>query len=345
MRRIFLLPILLFSFSLSAQIIILQDDMPNTGDTIRYSTSIDLGGINFEETGENHNWNFSSLLPLTQAVDTFTSVSETPLVYQVVFFLYSNLAKPLTSFDEIPGFEVSDPYEFYKKSSSEYKMVGYGITMNGIPIPNKFENADVIYHFPISYSTVDSSYSSYEFDIPTLGYLGGWKKRVNYCDGWGTLTTPFGTFQTLRLKSEIIQFDSIYIDSLGLGLPITRNFTEYKWLGNDFGLPLCKVMDDGLLTQIEYLDSARSLLVNVNNEVAVMNKISIFPNPAKERLYIKSDQKILSFTLFNSHGNHLMTNGVYANDFSFRLSDYSPGIYMIAIKTEDQIQYEKIIFE
>lgn len=334
------------SLNSNAQISIGQNDMPNEGDTIRYSTSLDIGSINYSETGSNYTWDFSELIPISQSVDTFVSVFDAPLIYQAVFFLSSNLAKPLQSFDEIPGFQVTDPYEFYKNSSSEYKLVGYGVTLNSIPIPNKFEEADVIYQFPLNYENVDSSYSSYEYDIPSLGYLGGWKKRVNYADGWGTLITPFGTFQTLRVRSEIVQFDSIYLDSLGMGLPLTRNYTEYKWLGNDFGLPLCKVTDDDLLPpQIEYLDSVRYLFVGQPELASFKHTVQVFPNPAKEKLYFNSGQEIIKVELYNNAGNFLLTKKINSFEGSMDISTFSPGIYILRIYSENRIEYEKIIIE
>ena len=54
-------------------------------------------------------------------------------------------------------------------------------------------------------------------------------------------------FAGLSMLSFMILY---YIDSLGFGFPVLRNFTEYKWLANDFGLPLCTVTDDGLLPMI-----------------------------------------------------------------------------------------------
>jgi len=334
------------SLNSNAQISIGQNDMPNEGDTIRYSSSVDIGTINYSETGSNFIWDFTDLIPISQSVDTFVSVFDAPFIYQAVFFLSSNLAKPLQSFDEIPGIQVTDPYEFYKNSSSEYKMVGYGVTLNSIPIPNKFEEADVIYQFPLNYENVDSSYSSYEFDIPTVGYLGGWKKRVNYADGWGTLITPFGTFQTLKVRSEIVQFDSIYLDSVGMGFPFTRNYFEYKWLGNNFGLPLCKVTDDNLLPpQIEYLDSVRILFVDQNEFAAIENAVNVFPNPTDEKLFFSSDEEILKVELYNNTGNYLQTKKINSFEGSMDISTFSPGIYILRIYSDNRIEYKKIIIE
>ncbi|RLD50374.1 MAG: hypothetical protein DRJ05_19705, partial [Bacteroidetes bacterium] len=220
---------------LSAQITIDNNDMPSSGDTIRTSTSIDVGLLDYVSSGPGYSWDFSSLVPLNQQVDTFVSVQETPLVYQAFFFMSSNLAQPIQNAESMPGFEVSDAFNYYKNSSSSYKMTGIALTMNNIPIPNKFDEDDYIFRFPLDFGNVDSSMSSYGMSVPGLGYMGGWKKRVNTCDGWGSLSTPYGNFQALRIASHIIQHDSIYIDSLGFGFPIHRDYMEYKWLGEGFG--------------------------------------------------------------------------------------------------------------
>lgn len=274
---------LLWLFS-SAQISITQNDMPEANDTIRLSSTVNLGSIDFAQTGPDHSWDFTNLVPLTQSVDTFVSVQQTPWVYQLVFFLSSNLARKLTEFNQFPGFQVTDVYEYYKNSSSDYRSVGYGVTMNGVPIPNKYNQPDKIYQFPEQYGNADSSTASYALDIPGLGYSGGWKKRVNNADGWGTLKTPFGEFQTLRIRSEIYQYDSIYIDSLGLGIPVYRETVEYKWLGNGFGLPLCKVTDDGILPTITYIDSVRNMFVGRSPEYSRPTSFTISPNPAKDHV-------------------------------------------------------------
>ena len=275
---------IMISYAGLSQITIDQNDMPQEGDTIRLSTSIDFGNINFEETGNNFEWDFSELTFLTQRVDTFISVSQTPWIYQLVFLLSANLASPGQDFDQLPGFEVSDYFNYYKNSSSQYKSVGFGVTMNSIPIPNKFDDPDVIFRFPMSVGDVDSSLSNYDLGLPGIGYYGGWKKRVNTVDGWGELTTPYGTFETIRIKSDIMQYDSLYIDSLGFGFPIERVFTEYKWLGKNFGLPLCTVVDDGLLPTIEYLDSARTLITGITPHDFPDTELTISPNPFDQQL-------------------------------------------------------------
>ena len=93
------------TLSVEAQIVINEDDMPDVGDTVRLSTTYDFTGYNFEETGPDFTWDFTTLQPIIQRVDTFVSVRETPLVYQLIFFLSANLAKKQAEFDQFPGFE------------------------------------------------------------------------------------------------------------------------------------------------------------------------------------------------------------------------------------------------
>jgi hypothetical protein len=348
-----LLFLLLAANSINAQIVIDQSDMPSAGDTIRQSASIDFGFLNYEETGNDFTWDFTGLMPFSQSVDTFVSVQETPWLYQLVFFTSSNLAQKLIEFDQFPGFQVTDAYNYFKNSSSDYRLVGNAVTLNGIPIPNKFQNPDIIYRFPLAIGNLDSSQSSYEISIPGLGYTGGWKKRVNLADGWGTLITPFGSFEVIRIKSEIIQYDSIYIDSLGFGLPVTREYTEYKWLGQDFGVPLCTVVDDGIIPTISYIDSVRDLMIAREDEIMDHKTTRIFPNPVRDEmvieLYLNSphDLQIEIYSLSGARSTELYHQ--YTNAGSFRKAFEVTGlglrkeVCLIVIKSGNTLICKKVM--
>lgn len=339
---LFLLPLFLFS-----QITINQGDMPSDGDTIRTSTSVDLGAINFEETGNNYNWDFSALIPFSQSVDTFVSVQETPWLYQLFFLTSANLAKELAEFDQFPGFELTDTYEYYKNSSSDYRLVGNAFTFTGIPFPNKFQSADIIYKFPLSVGNVDSSLSDYEIAIPGIGYAGGWKKRVNHVDGWGTLVTPFGSFPTIRVKSDITQVDSIYVDTLGIGYPFYRQYTEYKWLGDDFGLPLCTVTDDGILPTISYIDSVRSLFVGVSEVSLISRQVEVYPNPSNGEFWLRikdQPESPVTMSIFSMNGNMLLRKEVQPmTAINVNNHQIPAGVYILKIETGNQIYHKRII--
>lgn len=341
-----------FSIIVFGQITITNNDMPEAGDTIRQSTSVDVGLVNYEETGNDFTWDFSSLTPFSQNVDTFVTVGETPWLYQILFFTSANLAQPGMSFDQLPEFEVTDYYNYFKNSASDFRSVGFGITLAGIPIPNKFDEPDKIYQFPVQAGSVDSSYSVHSIGLPSLGYFGGWKKRVNYTDGWGTLTTPYGTFETLRIKSVVQQYDSLFLDSLGFGVPIYQEFVEYKWLGNGFGLPLCTVKDDGILQTITYIDSVRNLSVGVTDSW-LQADANIFPNPASKTFTVNLnlDKKMnVQISLFNIQGR--LEEKLYdalllpTNDkltFNIQHLNLKPGVYFLNISIDGTSSNRKLM--
>jgi hypothetical protein len=251
---------LMLTIALQAQITITRDDMPNIGDTLRVSTSPILFGQDPSLTGPGYTWDYSTLQPSNQIVERYVNPNTTPFLYQIVFNLnVANLASPIEAIDFIPDIDITDAYIFYKDNPTNYVRAGYAATVMGIPIPMKFDIPELLYTFPLTVGSLkDSSLSNYALDIPNLAYFSIERKRVNQVDGWGSLTTPLGTFDVLRVRSDFYERDSLYVDSLQTGFPIVRNYTEYQWLGNNQGIPLLSVTVEGPMTTVRYRDIAQN---------------------------------------------------------------------------------------
>lgn len=251
---------LMLSIALQAQITITSGDMPNIGDTLRVSTSAILFGQDPSLTGPGYIWDYSNLQPTAQTVERYVNPNTTPFLYQIVFNLnVANLASPIEAIDFIPDVEITDAYIFYKDNPTNYVRAGYAATIMGIPIPMKFDLPELLYTFPLTVASLkDSSLSNYSLEIPNFAYFSIERKRVNEVDGWGSLTTPFGTFDVLRVRSDFYERDSLYVDSLQTGFPIVRYYTEYQWLGNNQGIPLLSVTVEGLMTTVRYRDIAQN---------------------------------------------------------------------------------------
>lgn len=262
--------------SLSAQPVINKDDMPNIGEVKIYSLTYTTNGVDYSATGSNYSWDFSSLGRATQTTDTFASVSSTPLTYQLVFNLpfdpnKATIAQKEGNFNQIPGLTIEDVYLFYRETSARFVLLGAGLNIQGVPIPAKYNNPEQLYKFPLTVGTTDSSESTFATGIPDLGYFGTTRKRVNSIDGWGTLTTPFGTFQTIRVKSDVYSSDTVYIDSLQQGSVIERHITEYKWLGDNCGTPLLQITEGDIIPfQVMYQDQYHiPLWVEAGNDITI----------------------------------------------------------------------------
>ena len=242
----------------SAQIVIQQTDMPIPGDTFRVSMTSTIP-VDFTRTGQDTVWDFSMLEAMVQRVDTFVGATATPPEYWPVFtpILVTNLAAPRGNNDFFPGLPVSQYYIFYKNSSTAFTDVGFAFKVMGVPIPARYDVPDKQYQFPLGTTSSWASISSVSFGIPGMFYFHTYRARSSFVDGWGTLITPFGSYETLRVRSDLDQNDSIYIDSLGFGIGVERNITEYKWLAIQMGIPVLQINSDGLMVSATYQDSVR----------------------------------------------------------------------------------------
>jgi gliding motility-associated-like protein len=243
MKKIFLSLLLLLTAGLTqAQITIGQSDMPNTNDTIRISVRNSLSNFSSGATGANYFWDYSNLIPDSQRVVKFVSPLSTPYI----FFLSSSYGEKNFTPDAFPfsllGTPPTDVYNFYKETSTYFAMTGQGLTVSGAALPAIYFSNDILYRFPLNYLNVDSSNSGFAFPLPNIGFYAKKQFRKNTVDGWGTLKTPFGTFQTLRVKSELEIVDSIHIDTLGFGFNIPRQkIYEFKWLANGKDIPVLQI--------------------------------------------------------------------------------------------------------
>ena len=217
-----------------AQITIGLGDMPDAGDTVRYSTSFTTADMSV--TGPDHVWDFGSLVAAGEGADTMVTVASTPLLYQ--FFFNNGLFYPdyHATFAMrgptigVQGFTIDNVFDYYKSNSTGYRDVGFGATIDQLPSSVQRTPVDFVYRFPMAYGNVDSSASAFNISVPTLGYYGQSQIRRNEVDGWGTLYLPADTFQVLRVKSRIERNDTVHIDQLNLGFAIPEPETiEYKW--------------------------------------------------------------------------------------------------------------------
>lgn len=297
MKNFSVLLALIVCAPLSAQISLGPGDFPDAGDTVRRSTAA-LIGFDGADTGPNHVWDFSALVPLTEVADTCVTVSGTPLLYQLYF---NNPFDPDHDADLAvrgQGFvfggtlTVSDVYDYFKKNSDGLRNVGFGANINGLPASIQRDPVDWIHHFPMNHGDEDSSYSYYELEVPGVLFFGQQQMRHNYVDGWGTLYLPTDTFDVLRVKSVLARVDTIHVTTpfpVGFTLPEPET-VEYKWIttGMD-GAVLQVTATAGVAATAEFHYSPD----DISTGVAPLNASSInaYPNPATDIVYIRLPER------------------------------------------------------
>lgn len=290
MRSVALALTPLWGLSLCAQITIGPEDMPSAGDTMRYR-STQASAIDLTLTGADVVWDYAALVPGNEGADTAVSVGSTPAAYQ--FFFNNNVVFPQHRADYAVkgvgfGFQqvsFEDVYDYYKKSSTGFRNVGFGANINGIPASVRRVPVDFIHRFPMNFDDRDTSISAFAVDLPTLGYYGQDQVRINHVDGWGTIHLPGYSFEVLRVRSVLQQRDTLYVDQFGFGFGINRPQTvEYRWVAKGMDAPVLIVTTiGGNATSARFLHE--SILATVPGGKPAED-LRLWPNPAQNSVQL-----------------------------------------------------------
>ncbi len=274
-----------------------QADMPIVGDTLRLSQGL-TAGVSFQQTGPNQTWSYATLTPVRQRVAEFLN----PLSGGgLVAFTFgplggvnrASVATPTQlPIDSLPGgggFTLGDLRAYFRTQAASYKQVGFSAAIGGLAVPVTFAagRQDFIYRLPLTYgSAADSSDSYFEANVPGTVFLAQQQNRVNHVDGWGALTTPFGTFSTIRVRTRLDTYDSLVLTGqMPIALQLPTRY-EYKWLAPGQRVPLLTISTalvggQETVTGVEYRDIYRRITFPTGLPTATATAaVSLSPNPA-----------------------------------------------------------------
>jgi hypothetical protein len=338
--------------SVFGQITINQSDMPSQGDTIRVSYASNTANVNHTVTGPNVTWNFSALTPNAQQVLEFATPTALPFNFTATYGVLNPSPDSIPFIGAIP----SNFVDYYKNGSSGYRQVGSSFDyapLGNFSIPIIYSSSDYVYRFPMNYNNIDSSDASYSFQLPGLAYFGQERHRVNRVDGWGTLITPYGTFQTLRVRSVIDAVDTISFDTTGTGFTFPRpQVVEYKWLSQNGKIALLEVEaqvfnNTETVTNVIYRDSIRANVFQVGlaeNNVAG-NLTTLYPNPAQDELnliWTQPSQMQARIEIYDLYGRIILAEnagnlqqGTHSRKMNVAYLD--SGVYLVRVHSENGI--------
>ena len=271
--------ILFFYLNSFSQIVINSYDMPQNNNPYVFS-AVDPQGLSVDSfsTGEDYLWDFSSLEPSYQYVDTFKTINTAPSTHQLFFgaLAGSNSATSvlklngvLSGFGEFLNVEEYSILAYFSNNSTRYAQVGLGID----EIPLVLSEPDVLYRFPLSYDDSDTCVSSGQVPLTDITLD---QERVSHVDGWGTLITPLGTYEVLRVVSVLQRDITFSLDENEDPVESSTVHTEYVWLAKNEGPPVMRVIAmDGYAISVTYQDSLRSSNVIAFRDKTSAQKINI----------------------------------------------------------------------
>ena len=335
--------VLFFAVTLSlsksnAQITIGTSDMPQAGHIYNLTSPSAGATVDFSSTGANYTWDFSSLDSNTVTPDTFISNTQLPLIY-IVSFLTSNLAEHANGSGVNLGlsFAMTDVYNVYKNSGSSFKQSGFAGSLQGTQIPVIYNPADEIYQFPLNYNNSFVTNSAYTFQLPTIASFSQARVRTTTVDGWGKLILPGGLmYDVIRVKSDINDMDSIYVNAAGFGFNIPRATHEYKWIAAGKGVPMLQINTNEIGGNETVSSTRYQNLYQASNSVSNIstgeNNFIIYPNPASNQLTIDNGQVTMNkISIQDVLGKVVFTSKIIdpISKMNFDISALSPGVYFV----------------
>lgn len=338
---------LLFSgFSTSAQIILNQEDFPSANDQVTVSQALDLQ-IDYAATGSNYQWDFSNLNSLNQVTRVHSPATGLPLLinisygpfavtaYRASYFMpFTDL--PLNQFGNLLPIQIENVFQYTKKTAQRLTLLGYSAEISGQGIPIKSDTIETKYNFPLEYGDDYTSKGYTNLDL-SMFVDAQWvqsRKRHTVVDGWGQITTPYGTFDVLRVQHRIEETDSLSYEGTSFGLQIPVMY-EYEWIAKGEDAPILKVVTTELMgvetvITVEYKDNPPLGIDQIASE-----ELLVFPNPVTDELTInwKSGEKnVVIYDIDGSIVNQFSFDGI---THKINTSTLKAGMYFISINNTD----------
>ncbi len=330
----------------SAQPIIDGASFTQSGTQLEYLNASPLweAPANITDPGESLEWDISNFNAIDTLVENYFAVSSLNFLYQSAFNGQQNPAtlsdhfSPFTDFDlldevdfELPV-EPENPRRFWRNDETGYYEVGVAFELQSFPLITPFESVDRVWPFPLEYDVIDTSIFNFLISVPFVGAYGQDGFRYNHADAWGTLITPNGTYDALRVRTELLITDTVAIADLELATsferPLQVNFT---WFCPDMPGPLFRMsFVGGQMITAQLLDDPMPTSTTASS--APDGSMQLFPNPSQgaSRLILPSSAPLGgSLHIYDVQGRKLVDRILAERESVIDLSALASGMYTL----------------
>ena len=331
-----------------AQITVTQSDVAGAGNVMQqaHDTEKDTmpGSINPGPSGANQTWIFSTLLSSTVDTLTFTNPASLPNGSN---FPSANLAIVNST----------DGSEIYLENISSGLFVdgAYSDPFGLGAMTLTFNPREQLAKFTTSYTTAFQDTSMAQGDFPFTLFRGVDSARFKHIvykdvltDGWGNITTPLGTYNSLRNRGKVITIDSAWLHNINppgwfpAPPPYDASFDtawHFSWWANGIGFPLLE-FDSTAGDTIRNISWIKTLPYASISETASLSGVSVYPNPSTGKFSIESKGEI---SVYNCIGEKVFMKTSASGKTELDLSSQNSGIYFLHISNEKGTATRKII--
>ena len=319
MKKLYIsLLFLSFAIGSKAQTINAGNHTPLNGEMFTVKPCDPLS-VSVGPNGASVNWNFNSLLTLTNAVISYTSATGS-------YSLWPSASVAVSS--------ATNDMALYSGSATELKYWGGNLVLGGAPALLQFSNPAYFMLYPTTLNT--GTVSNIAGTVTALGNNGNF---IGTCTSTA-LATGSMSLPSATLTDVIRVNQSIAINFTISGFPgtATRNLYDFYSKSNS-KYPILTIdqstITSGLGTSTQNAVYVQTPYIpagvkEVNAEVTT--KIHVFPNPTSEILHIICEgitaKEVFIYDVTGKQiEDHLMNNGT----FNLNTSNYSNGLYIYKI--------------
>lgn len=351
--RLFASPFLAITFGFLstcsfAQITLLSTDMTSIGDQItRYTDTIPTYGPG--AAGAGVTWDFSGAINDTTATTNVVTVASTGFASTFASSQYAMRG-------------VADSYLFFTHNANSMTTTGAaGDLLNtGQIIESPFSNPLTLHQFPRTYqSNFEDTYAFVtEADgagIPTpipvnrvrLTHTG---HVYDTTDAYGTLITPTGTYNALRVKSvdfttDVLEYKLFSFSAWTLLSTTIDTSTTYSWHAKEQKLAIAEFAFDSIDNPARFTYSAVPPVLTVGViDVDEEIPFSLYPQPAIDQMFIKGLNQLGNnrIEIFSIDGKMIRNEFITGNNLN--VSNLKSGMYILRIIQSDSSVLEPMKF-
>ncbi|MBI1288737.1 MAG: hypothetical protein GC178_14310 [Flavobacteriales bacterium] len=337
--------IALFCFHSNAQISLISTDLTSIGDNIlRYIDTIPTYGPG--GAGANQTWDFSSAVNDTLNNTSVVSVGSTP--YSSTF---SGSTYAMTNDNN------SFLYFTHNTNTMETTGAAGDLLGTGEIIEAPFSDALTLHQFPRTYgSNFDDTYA---FQAEADGSaFNVYRVRLTHSghvydttDAYGTLITPTGTYDALRVKSTDYTTNVIEVQ-ISQFVPVWTNFAttqdtsvSYSWHAKEEMLAIAEYSYDSIGNPKQFVYSTVPPVTTVGVDENASNDFSIYPQPASDRLCMKGlpqSRAGMNVEIYSVAGG--LVRKEYMTDNCMDVSDLRSGMYVLRAMTSEGVLQKPMKF-
>lgn len=345
-KKSLLLPLFLAFFAALAQAqpILQNNVVPNIGDSYQLANA-DTFGIFQGNAGANQTWNLSGLQPLGDTQRVQYHIIDPDGTPYIVHHPSANLATKIDEHTVI--------YAYYRTQPDQLSFSG----TSSVAYNQTYSDPDIRLRFPTHFndSSLDTFRYTTDFGAGVVFHTQG--TRTTTYDGYGTLTTPLGTFpNAMRIKSVAAYTDTV--NAVGNVLILNRHeLTTYGWLLAEHpdylaGIYYLKTtgetqipgfdtlfIDYPVIKTASYISETAVGVKDLAPSVEGISGMTVGPVPANDRIVLrfnaaKMDQK-LQLRLTDAFGRILQTQPLVcvagANEVPLSIALMPSGSYFLML--------------